>query len=242
MSMKINIVKRANMTLSERAEMYSVFSRYYDNVEHSRFESDLEEKNWIIQLRNQDQCIVGFSTLQTYEHAGLAGSALILYSGDTIIDRAYRRNGDLAGAFGHFLIRAIEEHRSMPVYWLLTSKGARTYRFLPVFFKTFFPVFDQQTPANIKVLIDEVAAEKFGADYSPGTQVVSHHGRRDWLCASEHDPSLLGRDDPHIRFFLERNPGYIRGDELACITEMSEDNLNARARRVIKHTEVQWCE
>ena len=242
MSMKIDIVKRPDVNLSEREEMYSVFSRYYVNVEHSRFETDFNEKNWVIQLRNQDLCIVGFSTLQIYEHSGSSGSAAIIYSGDTIIDRAYRLNGDLAGAFGHLLLRVIEEHPSMPVYWLLTSKGARTYRFLPVFFKTFFPVFDQQTPENIKALIDEVATEKFEADYSPETQVVSHRGQRDWLCASEHDPSLLERDDPHIRFFLERNPGYTVGDELVCITEMSEDNLNARARRVIKHTEVQWRE
>lgn len=240
--MKIDIVRRPNVKPSERDEMYSVFSRYYVNVEHSRFEKDLNEKNWVIQLRNQDSCIVGFSTLQIYEHSGFAGSTAIIYSGDTIVDRAYRVNGDLAGAFGHLLLRAIAEHPGMPVYWLLTSKGARTYRFLPVFFKAFFPVFDQRTPENIKALIDEVATTKFGTDYSPETQVVSHHGERDWLCDSEHDPALLGRHDPHIRFFLERNPGYTRGDELACITAMTEDNLNARAIRVIKHTEVQWRE
>jgi hypothetical protein len=90
--------------------------------------------------------------------------------------------------------------------------------------------------------MDEVATEKFGADYSPETQIVSHHCKRDWLCASEHDPLLLGRDDPHIRFFLERNPGYIQGDELVCLIEISGENLHARMRRVIQHTEVTWRE
>jgi len=242
MSMKIDIVKRNKVTPSERIEMYSVFSRYYDNVKRSRFESDLEDKNWVIQLRNQDLCIVGFSTLRTYEHSGSSGPALILYSGDTIIDRAYRRNGDLAGAFGHFLLKAVKEHSNMPVYWLLTSKGVRTYRFLPVFFKIFFPVFDQQTPEKLKLLTDEVATEKFGSNYSSDTQVVSHHGQRDRLCTSEQDPLLLKRSDSHIHFFLQKNPGYTRGDELVCITEMSEENLNSRGWRVIKHTEVQWRE
>ncbi len=242
MSMKIDIVSGANITPSEADEMYAVFAHYYENVERSRFENDLANKDWIIQLRNKDQCIVGFSTLQIYAHSGSAGGAAIIYSGDTIIDRAYRRNGDLAGAFGHFLLRAIQERNPKPVYWFLTSKGARTYRFLPVFFNTFFPVHDQETPEDIKRLMDEVAMAKFGADYSPSTQIVSHHGKRDWLSASEDAPSLLERNDPHIRFFLEKNPGYAIGDELVCFTEMSEANLNARARRVITHTEVLWRE
>lgn len=222
--------------------MYSVFARYYDNADPSRFESDLDDKHWIIQLRNQDDCIVGFSTLQVYQHSGASGLSTIIYSGDTIIDRAYRNRSDLAGAFGHFLLRTIEERGDVPVYWLLTSKGVRTYRVLPIFFNTFFPVFSQEIPGNVDVLIDEVAAGKFGADYSPVTKIVSHHRQRDWLCASEHDPMLLERDDPHIRFFLHVNPGYAKGDELACMAEISEDNLNSRARRVIQHTEVQWRE
>lgn len=242
MRMKINIVSRKHLTPTERGEMYAVFVRYYENVERCRFEKDLEEKNWIIQLRNEEQQIVGFSTLQVYEHCGSLGPALVLYSGDTIIDRAYRRNGDLAGAFGHLLLRTIRENQLFPVYWLLTSKGVRTYRFLPVFFKTFFPAFNQQNGARLKVLIDEIAAAKFGADYSPQTQIVSHHGQRDWLCSAEQDPQLFQRSDPHICFFLQKNPGYPHGDELACLAEISEDNLNSRAWRVINHTEVDWRE
>lgn len=242
MTMMIGIVKRTHLTLSECEQMYSVFSRYYDNVNRSRFERDLKEKNWVIILRNQDHTVVGFSTLQTYEHIGKLGVSRILYSGDTIMERVYRQNGHLAGAFGHFLIRTITEQPSAPIYWLLTSKGVRTYRFLPVFFKRFFPVFNQKTPAEIETLLNEIATAKFGDDYSPHTQIISRHGQRDWLCASEHDPQLLRRSDSHIQFFLQANPGYLHGDELACITEISEKNLNSLARRVIEHTAVQWYE
>ena len=31
-------------------------------------------------------------------------------------------------------------------------------------------------------------------------------------------------------FFKERNPGYLHGDELVCLTEMSEGNLLRSAR------------
>ena len=240
--MTIDIVTCTNVSPAERADMYSVFARYYDNVSPSRFYSDLDEKSWVIHLRDEDKRLVGFSTLQVYEHLGLSGTAMILYSGDTIIDRAYRRKANLAGAFGHILLKVIKDYPDVPVYWLLTSKGASTYRFMPVFFKTFYPVFDQQTPAPIKLLMDQVALKKFGTAYSEDSQVVAHNRERDWLCASEHDPMLLRRTDSHICFFLQRNPGYVKGDELVCIAEISESNLNAKAWRAIKHTEVCWRE
>jgi hypothetical protein len=242
MSMSIDIVRQAAMAPEERRQMYSVFSRYYENVSSARFESDLDAKDWVIQLRNDSGSVVGFSTLQTYRHTGLSGPAIILYSGDTIVDRPYRTNGDLAGAFGHLLVRAIDQDSRVPIFWLLTSKGVRTYRFLPVFFKTFFPGFDRSTPDQIKRLIDDIATKKFGSDYSPASQVVSHNGQRDWLCAAEHDPLLMKRSDPHIAFFLESNPEYAKGDELVCLTEVCRANLNSRAWRVIKHTEVNWRE
>lgn len=242
MSMKIDIVRRTRITPTERADMHAVFSRYYENAAPSRFAADLNAKNWVIQLRNQARNIVGFSTLQTYQHSGSCGSVVILYSGDTIVDRAYRNNSYLAGAFGHLMLRAIKLSDGLSVYWLLTSKGVRTYRFLPVFFRTFFPVFNQETPQDTKRLIDEVATQKFGAGYSPVTQIVSHNGQRDWLRASEYSPLLIERPDAHIRFFLEQNPGYARGDELVCITQVAAANLNSRARRVIEHTEVNWRE
>ena len=238
--MKTQIVKHENVTESEYAGMYSVFARYYENVNPSRFKADWALKDWVILLKSDTDEVAGFSTLQTYRHDGHAGCAEIIYSGDTVVDRAYRTNGYLAGAFGHFLLRKVERSNGCPVYWLLTSKGVRTYRFLPVFFNTFFPAHDCPTPAPAKRLVDEVAVAKFGGAYSPTTQTLSHRSRRDRVRASEHEPCLLQRRDPHVRFFLDRNPGYAVGDELVCLTPMSRENLNARGRRVVDHTEVLW--
>ena len=48
--------------------------------------------------------------------------------------------------------------------------------------------------------------------------------------------------DSHISFFLEKNPGFIHGDELACIASISLDNLNRAGHRMINNTEVIWYE
>jgi hypothetical protein len=237
------IVKLHNITSPEYAGMYTLFSRYYENVDAERFRADWQSKHWAIMLKTDAGEIAGFSTLQTYRHHMTAGPVEVVYSGDTVVDRAHRTNGYLAGAFGHFLLRMVDASpEGCPVCWLLTSKGVRTYRFLPVFFNTFFPAFDRDTPSHVKQLLDEIAHAKFGDAYSPENQTISHRGRRDRVCPSEHEPCILQRRDPHIQFFLKQNPGYAAGDELACLTPMNRENLNARGRRVIAHTEVVWRE
>ena len=41
--------------------------------------------------------------------------------------------------------------------------------------------------------------------------------------------------DPHVQYFLERNPGFVAGDELVCLTRVHEDNLTPAGRRVVRH-------
>ncbi len=38
--------------------------------------------------------------------------------------------------------------------------------------------------------------------------------------------------DPHVAYFLERNPGWVRGDELICLTEIAEGNLTPAGWRM----------
>jgi hypothetical protein len=36
-----------------------------------------------------------------------------------------------------------------------------------------------------------------------------------------------------VRFFVERNPGHIRGEELCCLARLARDNLTPAVRRVL---------
>jgi hypothetical protein len=40
--------------------------------------------------------------------------------------------------------------------------------------------------------------------------------------------------DPHVRFFLERNPGHVAGDELVTVTSLASDNLTPAGRRMLR--------
>ena len=140
------------------------------------------------------------------------------------------------------MLRLIETYGDGRVHWFLISKGYRTYRFLPVFFNRFFPVFSVPTPPESQRLLDVVASTRFGPAYDPASGLVRFGGRHDRLRPGMNDiPERVGRD-PHVRFFLQRNPGYAIGDELACVADIAHSNLNDRARRVIARTSVTWQE
>ena len=42
------------------------------------------------------------------------------------------------------------------------------------------------------------------------------------------------RENPHVRFFVDNNPGYPEGDELVCIARISASNLTRLAKGFVK--------
>jgi hypothetical protein len=121
---------------------------------------------------------------------------------------------------------------SRDLYWLLLTSGFRTYRFLPVFFRRFAPQVDAED-APLQGLLDTLARERFGDRYYPGTGIVRF--ARPQVLVDELLTLPDGRAlDPHVGFFLDRNPGHVVGDELACIARVHETNFTAAARRMAR--------
>lgn len=241
MSLQTHIIPQRSLDAEQRCEMYALYARFFGNTHPDRFSADLSAKDAAIVLACHGR-IVGFSTLRRVvlrigerEHA-------FLFSGDTIVDPAHRRESTLAGSFGHYVLRMLEQHPGQPLHWFLISKGYRTYRFLPIFFRQFHPVHSQATSKEHAALLDAIARHLFGQAWDACTGLLRFGGLRDRL-RPEHNHIAPGRlEDPHIRFFVERNPGHVHGDELACLTELSHQNLNRYAWRAIRQAHVVWHE
>ena len=79
------------LSATTRLRMWNLFSKYYDAVERSRFESDLTEKQYVILLLDdEDESIQGFSTVQLLDAVHEGRPCIVLYSGDTVIDGSVR--------------------------------------------------------------------------------------------------------------------------------------------------------
>ena len=228
-----------NVLESDKQHMYALYCKYFTNTDFGRFYGDMNEKDWVIIQRHHGE-IVGFSTHKLIPLMVNGHKKLFLFSGDTLIDQKYRAKSTLAGSFGHLLLYLIKEYPQAPLYWFLISKGFRTYRFLPVYFRLFFPVWNALTPPEYQILLNTVAAHRFGSAFLPGKGLISFGGKKDKLKTEMSEIPPSREKDPHVLFFMKTNPGYRDGDELACITDITRENLNEYAWRVIQNTQVQW--
>ena len=112
---------------------------FYDNVDRRSFETDFQEKHWVILLQDPvEQCVRGFST-QLLLHVTCDGRPMrALFSGDTIVHNEYWARNPLAHIWGHLAMSLMENANDDPLFWFLTTKGYKTYRYLPVFFHEFY--------------------------------------------------------------------------------------------------------
>ena len=149
-------------TVQERDAMYALFESYFAGTDRTRFESDLAEKDGVILLRDGDR-ICGFSTFKWIDD----GDIVAFFSGDTIVDREYWGETVLSRMWAKIAF-AKADQTDRKVYWFLISSGYKTWRFLPVFFREFYPHPEIATPPDIQCIIDNLGARKFGDEYADG--------------------------------------------------------------------------
>ena len=216
-----------------RDAMFRLLSGHFIGVDRETFDADLSAKTCAILLEDEDGELRGFSTMVVYRTFAAETPRSIVYSGDTIVHRDWWGSASLARMWIKAVRLLAPQDGRDELYWFLLTSGFRTYRFLPVFFRDFHPRFDEPAPESTAAFLAAIARERFGDRYDAASGVV-RFARPQTLT-----PELLdlpeGRTmDPHVAFFLARNPGHVRGDELACLTRIHDDNLTAAGRRMTR--------
>lgn len=210
------------MSAAERRELYQLMLDHYEHVERNDFERDLCEKQWVI-CSSAAGKILGFTTLMRL-HAQWGGERLTaLYSGDTVLDPTIWGSGGWTRAWGRLAATLMSEMNGEPLYWLLLTATHRTYRFLPTFLQEFYPRPAMETPAAFQGRMQALAQAKFGSSYL-ASQGIVRTDRPLRVRAERREMAQEGLADKHAAFFAERNPGYLQGDYLVCIGDLSFPN------------------
>ncbi len=229
--LKSSVRSVRNLTDQEKHDMYVLMSASYEAVPRARFESDLSRKDEVLILLDQDECLRGFTTL-AWNPGGRFEEGDILFSGDTIIDRSCWGTQELVRAFcrraGEW--KAANQRR---LFWFLISKGHRTYLYLPLFAKCFHPHPTVAEP-EFATLAARVAAGLFGDSWKPDEGLIRFSSSQGHLNECLAASSLERQKNPWVNYFLEQNPNYHHGDELVCLTEMSEANLQRGALKAFR--------
>jgi hypothetical protein len=230
--MQSRLIRTSELSEGDRASMYQLLNTHFDGVRSDVFQADLTEKNWVILLSDPaTKTLKGFSTILMYETEFEGDRLSVVYSGDTIMDPSAWNSSALSRAWISSVNALRELYPHGKLYWLLISSGYRTYRFLPVFWKTFYPRYDCPTPDYDARLMNFLAHNQFGEHYDPDSGVVRFpHPHQ--LKGQLHGIPDERLSDPHIQFFNTQNAGHTQGDELVCLAEICAENLTRAGQRV----------
>jgi hypothetical protein len=116
------------------SDMFGLYSRYYACADRGRFASDLKGKDRVIHLLDGNQ-LAGFTTLDRAPFDVSGQKGLVVFSGDTIVDRPHWGQTQLSYAWLREVAALSQRYEGLPVYWLLIVKGHRTFRFMPSLWK-----------------------------------------------------------------------------------------------------------
>jgi hypothetical protein len=217
------VVRVADLSNTDRERMFRLMTSYYDSVDEAQFVADLSKKDSIILLRDtSNDMICGFSTLVTV-NANMAGrKARAVFSGDTVIDKAYWGQRALGKAFLRYLLIEKLKRPFEPLYWLLITKGYKTYLMMANNFAEYYPRFDKSTPVEIKKVMDAFYTTLYAESYDLKTGLIELTGNANYLKSGVAGISEeLIESNPRVAFFQKANPQWHRGVELACIARMT---------------------
>jgi hypothetical protein len=206
-----------------KRRMASIYLAIYDGSSEALFLHDLAQKDEVLLVHAAGE-LVGFTTVRMFEREWQGDTVGVVYSGDTVVERAHWGQQALAFAWIERMGRLKAEWPQRPLYWFLLVKGHRTFRYLPVFGKSFHPHWSIER-SDLRRLADALALEMFPHDYNPRTGVVEFAESRGHLKGDIAVPSADDLRREGVRFFLERNPGFRRGHELVCLCEIEEHNM-----------------
>jgi hypothetical protein len=234
MRLSSSIIEVQQLTSKERQSMFDLMQQCYENIHRDKFEEDLDAKWSVIQVHDPaNDRLVGFSTQVMLEASVDYKSITALFSGDTVVQPSHWGDPALAHEWGQLALRLIDQHPPGKLYWFLTSKGFRTYRYLPLFFRQYFPCVGEELEHDHSAAVDALGQMIGGQRYDSTRQVILSTPDKDYVRWDISDPNARKNNDPHVRFFLERNPGCVHGDELCCIAPLSRQNFTRAAYRVI---------
>ena len=228
-----SVNRPGELSQAHRNEMFTLLAQHFAGVQRDQFEADLSEKNVVLSLRDSTGgALTGFSTMRVYETRLDDSPISVVCSGDTIVNPSAWSSIALPREWIAAVNRTRADYPNGPYYWLLITSGFRTYRLLSTFWQRFYPRHEESTPPQQQRMLDALAHERFGECFDPAAGIV-RFARPQVLRSHLAGVPQQRLDDPHVAFFARRNPGHVSGDELACLCELSEDNLTRAGRRMV---------
>lgn len=232
-SIQCQVVAPQELSAGQRQQMFGLMFDHYVDLDQDRFFADLDEKQSVVLLSDAADQVQGFTTLLRLD-AEVRGRPVIgYYSGDTVISPEYWGEYGWLQTWSRHVFGLAERFPEIPAYWILLTATQRTYRILANCFVEHYPRFDRPTPQPVQETLDCLVRQKFPDEYLSELGIVRLSQPTPVRPERMAQSAATGLHDPVVRYFIERNPGYLQSDYLACITRLDRQNLTPLGHRVV---------
>lgn len=226
---KVRLVSN-DFSETTKEEMWQLYRQYY-HYSKEDFMQRIAKNNYYSMYRSEGR-LVGFTGLRIHRMKGRTGRKLLIYYGQTVIEKEFRGKSLLPRTAGKLCLR---------FFWdLITSKvffwaDCLTYKAYLVFAKTveeYYPSYKKQNPAEIKQILDRIGMMNYRDTYCPETGTV----KKDKVLVNDKTSFSIRPEyarDPDVTFFQQANPNYISGHGLITLTPMNWKNISLIFERLI---------
>ena len=228
------LVPLRSLQAEEVARMYALMRENYEGVSEGTFRDDLSRKQLVLVFRDAQEVIQGFTTLAMNPAGGGGKDYSIIFSGDTLISPAHWGTQEMIRGWCRALGSIMAGQPDTDWYWYLISKGHRTYMYLPLFLKEYHPSATENPPARLLEILDDCSRRMFGDRWHPEEGLIRFPEPAGTLKPELAEATFLKKHKPDVRFFLEKNPEFYKGDELACLASLALDNIHTRCLPLIR--------
>ncbi len=223
-----------SISLQQVKEMHALFIQYYHNADLATFIDDLAKKDGLILISEvKSKKIVGFSTLMTLRFNLDGREVKGVFSGDTIVARKYWGTNAAMYCFVKQLLKEKIKEPLTPLFWLLISKGYKTYLLLANNFPKHYPHYRGKFE-NLSPVVNQYCQHLYPSYFNEQKQILDFGDSYQKLRGdvAEITPEMK-QAFPKIDYFEEKNPDWREGKELPCIGQVNAQMLAFFARKEI---------
>ncbi|MGM0579956.1 MAG: hypothetical protein ACQETL_04715 [Bacteroidota bacterium] len=234
LDLSFQLVEIKDINFSSRKRMFELMFSCYNKITEDTFNTDLNKKQYVGLIKDQDNMVQGFTTFAINPNSTNESNYNVLFSGDTIIAPEYWGTQVMKYGWCKAVGSIIASDATKPWYWYLLSKGHRTYMFLPLFFKDYFPSIEpSESDDQLKKIASDISLKLYGDCWKEEEGVIRFKESQGELKEELIQASYQKKGSKFVQFFLKKNPAFYKGEELVCIAHLHPENFLRSAKDLI---------
>lgn len=214
-----------------REEMWSIYQSYY-NYTKEEFLTKMGKNNYYSFYINNGK-IVGFTGLRINQILVKGKKVFLMYFGQTVIEKAYRGKSLIPLTGFKLCVKFARQILTSRSFWWADTLTYKAYLVFAKTLDTCYPSRKQETPSDVKAVIDQIGQIYYEDTYMPERGTVRKNTKFVADPTAEISQKVLV--DPDIAFYTKANPNYAKGDGLITLGEINFRHFKILLGRTIKN-------